>query len=247
MKVIFRLLTVIILVCVIIFCTGNVLPDISDSFNSKIEDQRIDRVIETSAENDSIFSHEAFNRLYAINSDLIGYLHFDSGIINEPIVKGSSNEVYLRMSFEHTYSSQGTVFMDSDASLDSQHFTIYGHNVYYDDNAKFSPLSRLADQNFYEQNKTFVIFTSDEQIRYEITNVMYLSDDEFLDYDYTKSDFDSKESFNSWIGFANAKNLIIPEKNIVFQDHFITLQTCKRWDEHTIILVLAKEIEFTQY
>ena len=246
MKAIFRVLTVFILLGVIALCASKAAPDLSDAVSSHIKKERIASIVKDSS-GDAPFTHEAYKKLYSINPNLVGYLLFDSGIVSEPIVQGSTNETYLRLSFDGVYSSQGTIFMDSDASINSQHFTIFGHNVYYDDSAMFSPISKLVEQREYENNKTFVIYTSDLIHRYVITNVMYLTDDDSLNYDYTRTSFHSEDEFESWIAFANSRNLILCDEAIGFRDRFVTLQTCKRWDEHTIILILAKEIGHVSY
>ena len=231
----------LLLVSIVGICVYNIAPDVQDSVQSKAENKRIEAIVNENTEEEQSFSHAAFDELYAVNSDLVAYLEFDSGIVSLPVVQGYNNDQYLRQSFEKVYSSQGVLFMDSEATLNSQHFTIFGHNVYYDDSAKFSPVSKLVSQDFYENNKTFTLYTAQGKRDYLITNVFYFTQDDFLDYNYTQPGFHSAEEFKSWISFGNSRNLIHSEHSIGFSDRFVTLQTCKRWDDQTIILVLAKE------
>ena len=237
----------LLLVSIVGICVYNIAPDVQDSVQSKAENKRIEAIVNENTEEDQSFSRTAFDELYAVNSDLVAYLEFDSGIVSLPVVQGFNNDQYLRQSFEKEYSSQGVLFMDSEATLNSQHFTIFGHNVYYDDSAKFSPVSKLVSQDFYNENKTFSLYTSEDKRDYEITNVFYFTQEDFLDYNYTQPAFRSKEEFRNWINYADSRNLIHSEQSITSNDRFVTLQTCKRWNEQTIILVLAKEIGRSYY
>ncbi|MBQ9328172.1 MAG: class B sortase [Solobacterium sp.] len=240
-------LLVTVLCAVIALCLYKTVPDVSDAVLAHKERRHITEVVETNSEPDEVFSKEAFNQLFAINPDLVGYLVFDSGIVSSPVVQGYSNESYLKTSFEREYSSQGTLFMDYNSTLNSQHYTIFGHNVYYDDSAMFSPVSRIVTQEEYEKNRYFSLYTYEGRIMYEITNVIYFTDDDFLDYDYTRTEFMSENDFEIWMDLNRNRNLIHAENSITYQDHFVTLQTCKKWDDHTIILVLAKELGRSSY
>ena len=166
-KLIFPLI-VCVLVGVIAFCAWQIAPDVKDNAQAKAERKRIVEIIENTTDQDKSFSHDSFRELYEINNDLIGYLEFDSGIVSSPIVKGYTNESYIRTSFEKEYSTQGTLFMDANSTLNSQHFTIFGHNVYYDDSAMFSPVSKLVFQDEFERNLTFSIYTSEDKREYEM-------------------------------------------------------------------------------
>ena len=247
MKKYFSHLLCSILIGMVCFSVYNIKQDIQDFVQSRAEKKRIETIVKQTTEKEQSFSHEAFSKLHDINSDLIAFLDFDSGIVSLPVVQGYNNDQYLRQSFEKEYSSQGVLFMDYEPTLNSQHFTIFGHNVYYDDTAMFSPVSKLTSQDFYEKNKTFTLYTAEEQRTYEITNVMYFTQEEFLDYNYTQPAFHSQYEFQNWISYANSKNLIRAEKSIQYSDRFVTLQTCKRWDEKTVILVLALETSCSSY
>lgn len=248
MKKLFYTIFIFLLLGVIAMCAWQVAPDVKDNAHAKAERERIAEVIEESTEENESFSHDAFMQLYEINHDLVAYLEFDSGIVSSPVVQGYTNDSYLRTSFEKKeYSTQGTLFMDSNATLNSQHFTIFGHNVYYDDKAMFSPVSKLVSQEEYEKNKTFSLYTSEEKREYEITNVIYFTQDDYLDYDYLQTEFSSPDAFRYWIDYANSRNLIHAEKRITYNDNFVTLQTCRRWNDNTIILVLAVETHRTSY
>ena len=183
-----------------------------------------------------------------INEDLIGYLSFDNGLISTPVVKGVDNDEYLRKSFEGKYSSQGVPFMNSTSELNDVNIILFGHNVYYDQNAMFSKLTTLKDQKTYDANKYFSFCTETEKRDYVITNVFYYTEEEMQEHDYLQTEFRDEGEFNSWISFANTRNLIDNGADFIqYGDNIMTLQTCKNWNDTTVILVLAKEVQRSGY
>lgn len=235
---------IVALIGVIIFCGYKVIPQLIDGQKANQEKEAISDIIK--AEDENRFSQKAYNALKEENSDFVGYLKFDSGILALPVVQAKDNDYYLRRSFYKEYNDQGIPFLDYNCSLNSQNIVIYGHNVYYDDNAMFSPLSFLTDQEKYEENKTFKFYL-DGQIRYyEIVNV-YIVDTNELNFDFQKTDFKDEDEFNQWYATVLQNNVIDSGKTLTFNDNFITFQTCKRFYESGRIIILAKETNRTSY
>lgn len=160
---------IIILIGVIAFCGYKIIPDIINGINSQKEIKAIANVI--SATDENRFSQKAFNALKEENEDFIGYLKFDSGILSLPVVQAENNNYYLRRSFYKEYNEEGVPFMDASCSLESQNMVIYGHNVYYNDSAMFSPLSFLTDQEKFEESQYFTFYLDGEKRKYAITDI----------------------------------------------------------------------------
>lgn len=195
------------------------------------------------------FNKETYDALYQVNSDMIGYIHFDNGIVSEPIVQCEDNEYYVRHSFSSTDSSQGAIFMDAHTSFFDTNPILYGHNVLYDANAKFSPLANLRKQSYYEENSTFTIYTKDIydeviSVKYAITDVFeFDTSEEKEDFSYVKFNFDDQMEFERWYYNVQINSLITsihgqPE----YGDKLLTLQTCKNLNDTTRIIILAKQI-----
>ena len=185
--------------------------------------------------------NSAFQSLKEANPDLRAILAFDSGLIRLPVVQSEEPEYYLRRDFYGNYSPEGTPFFDSNTRMDDTNMVIYGHHVYYDEAAQFSPLAKLTDQQFYEQNSRFTLVFEDETREYAITHVYILTLDEYQDYDYRQPGFTSEEEWTRWIALPDEKNLVLPAEELVYGDRFVTLQTCRAWQEDTRIIVLGKE------
>lgn len=240
----FQNVLIVILFGVIIFCGYKIIPNLIDSSNSKKEGKTITNVIASADENR--FSQKAFNALKEENVDLIGYLKFDSGILSLPVVQANDNNYYLRRSFYKKYNDQGVPFMDASCTTNSQNMVIYGHNVYYDDSAMFSPLSFLTNQEKFEESQYFTFYLDGEVRKYVITDV-YEIDINNSNYDFQKTDFSNQDEFDKWYQTTHERSVVSSKQTLTYNDNFITFQTCKRFYQDSRIIILAKEIERNNY
>ena len=230
MKRIKTLITVV-LMGLIIFSASKVYPDLASHSNSEKETEIIQRLIEDSSEEER-FSRKAWEMLHKENEDFMGYLMFDSGLIETPVVQGKDNDEYLRRSFEGKYDTQGVPFMDSMCSAYSENITIYGHNVYYDSNAKFSPLEKLTDEKTADDNRTVFFYLEDECREYEVIAVVYITSEEAEDMNYAQPSFVNMSQKSEWLKFMMEKSLIQAKAQPSPFDKFMTLQTCRKWNDN---------------
>lgn len=221
-------------------------PQVVSLFHSYKQEQILQEFHSSKIEEES-FTKEDWKKLSQVNADFVGYLEFDSGLLHQPIVLSKDNKEYLNQSFQKEYTTQGTVFMDKECTLDDQNITLYGHYVYYDSSVMFSPLETLLNQEMYEDNRFLTWYLEDEIRHYEMISIyhIYYSDlDHFLFY---QSQFSSPEEFHQWIQVAKDRNMISPKNRVKDYDNILTLQTCKRGDDQTHVLVLFKELERVPY
>lgn len=248
MKKIANIVIIVILLIIIVFCGIKVYPDAKTIVETKKQEKVIYNIIEETTEEEEEFSHETFNKLYEMNNDLKGYLMFDTGILSKPVVQSYDNDFYLRKGFTGSYHTSGTAFMDYACTLDSTNITIYGHNVYYDDSAMFSPISFLVEQDYYDENSEFSFYLDNEVRHYQITNVYYITMENPEHRDFARSEFESPETFAKWYEKADTLNLIKSKHgSINYGDKILTLQTCRRWDDDRNIIVVAKEVSRSEY
>ena len=222
-----------------------ILPDLASQQNSLKETEHIQQLIKTNS--DDSFSHQSWNALKKENADFIGYLKFESGLIETPVVQGRDNDEYLQKSFEGKYDTQGVPFMDAMASPYSTNITIYGHNVYYDSNAKFSPLERLTDNESAKVNQKVKFYLKDECREYEVAAVLYITSEEAEEMDYSQSAFVTARQKSEWMSFMMQKNLINGGEDLSPFDNFLTLQTCRKWNDNEHLLVICREVQRDSY
>ena len=105
------------------------------------------------------WSREEYAKNEAINSDYVFTLRFESGLIDLPVVQGTSNDSYLRVDWESgKYTEEGTTFLDFRNVIGEDHnLIVYGHYVYREldpsQTRMFTPLHQLADEDNYEKNR----------------------------------------------------------------------------------------------
>lgn len=239
---------IMVLSAILLFCLYQMMPGIQSKARTTKTQHHLSSVItENNAEEDQLFTREAWNALHEENPDFIGYLMFQSELIKEPVVLSYDNDVYLHKAFDGSYDGAGTVFLESRATIDSNNLTLYGHYVYYDSSSRFTPLEKLIDQKKYEGNQVVFLFLNEEFRTYLVSSILFITEEEAEYYDYSCPDMTDQE-YRDWIAYVNMKNLIDPIAGKVDEtDHLLTLQTCKKWDPSQRMLVICREVSRLPY
>lgn len=193
------------------------------------------------------FTHDAWNTLHAINPDMTAYIAFPDEFISEPIVCSTDGDYYLKHWIDGTNNTQGTIFTTNDGWKNNcMNTVLYGHNVYYDASAKFTPLTILTEQALYDQHSAFKIWTEDKAYTYHIYSV--------IEYDASLENFNllkqidmDQETFDKFKTEVDSKNMIVPSCDIQYGDKFVTLLTCKKYQKTARIVVTAKLISEEGY
>jgi len=196
------------------------------------------------AENEKVIklTGKTYVELKEINPHFMGWLSFDSGLINQPVVQASDNEYYLNRSFFGKRNSTGTAFIDYAQTLNMQNLTIYGHLVYRNENLMFSPLHKLVDQSNYDANRYFSLSTEDEVRNYQVAIVFYYDiEEDATSIPYYYGDF-SPELFEQYIFYAKEKQFYETGVQIGPEDKIITLQTCVKNEDNLRLIVVGKLI-----
>ena len=221
-----------------IFCESDGSADSLDSDGAEEANE---------AEDEGSVRHRVWQTFSEINPDFIGYLQFDSGIISQPIVQGKDNSFYLNHGYDRSENHMGAVFMDAADKLEDMNIVLYGHNVYADHTAMFSPLEDLTDHEKAIENQTLKIWYRDEVVSYRIVYAYFFDCDDYEIYDYQVRNFTSEEEFGRWIDYVKDKDLIGTGEEIAYGDRLLTLQTCRRFDEDVRLIILCKEYERKEY
>lgn len=203
--------------------------------------------------------NENHNKAY-VQDDYVGQIIFESGIIDEPVLQGETNETYLNRNFEtYKYEVCGPAFLDYACSKrGDQNTVIYGHTrstgVDPEHVMMFSPLHLLTEQSNYESNKLIYIAYEDSVDVYLIASVydvkieldedgtQYLAEGEPLYYlnKYSKEEF--KEYKQAIIQRQYYDTGITFDEN----DTLLTLQTCFEGMNDKFIVV-AKKLDTKEY
>ncbi len=173
-----------------------------------------------------------FDALKNVNEDVIGWIHFDDNGISYPVLQGSDNEEYLYTLADKTANRSGSIFMDASCSADfsDSHTIIYGHNM--KDLSMFGKLKKYrTDENYYEENRYFTIYTPKQTYRYEI----------FAWYEAAEDDSVYQVGFRADEEFGAFTDRIIERRYqdtgvaADREDKIITLSTCSSADRRFVV------------
>ena len=221
---------------------GQMTGEIEKEVRRIVDNQKV------ALESDSAeFFHQAWEDLKASNDDFVGYLIFDDGFIEQPVVQGSDNEYYLQHDFYQRWNLFGAIYMDCDNYLNSRNMTLYGHNVFYSEDEMFSPLLKLLDPEQYLRHNHFKLYYENDVAEYRIKAIYYYDINKDRDFDYRQQDF-SQEEFTDYINYVNERNLINSDLGSETEpDRILTIQTCKDLYGTVRVLFLCVEEDRTEY
>ena len=103
---------------------------------------------------------------------------------------------------------------------EDKNLVIYGH--YMKDGSMFKDLIKYKDEDFFKDNKDIYIDLDGQKERYEIFSVLLTKGDS----GYIDIDFDSPESFLSYIEEINNNSLFTRDIDFKGDEEIVTLSTC---------------------
>jgi len=160
--------------------------------------------------------------------DVKGWIFFENEDISYPIVQGSSDDTYLRNSYDGQITVAGSIFMEAQNASDfsDPHTIIYGHNMR--NNTMFGAFDNyLSQSNYYEFHKYFQIITTD--ISGNIIKNRYKI------FSYGKTQASSKvytvchkndDSLGEVIQYIQSGSARVTDIPVYQTDQVITLSTC---------------------
>ncbi|MDO4582440.1 MAG: class B sortase [Bacillota bacterium] len=175
-----------------------------------------------------------FDSLRAVNTDVVGWLYIEDTQINYPLLIGEDNDQYLHHTYDMTYNSSGSIFMDyrCSATLEGQNDVIYGHNM--KNGSMFGELGRYASQDYADAHPYFYIYTPDTVYVYQIFSAFVTTTSGKV-YTFAFADDEQQRQF---IELMKNASQIVSEFTPAVGDHIVTLSTCttRTVDERFVVL-----------
>lgn len=180
-----------------------------------------------------------FDALNAVNSEVIGWIRFDSPeIISYPIMQASDNDKYLTTTFEGTANSAGAIFADTKNSSDfsDDNTIIYGHNMKND--SMFGALNEYNDGAFYNEYPYFYIYTPDGKAsKYQVVAAEVI---DAVGTDRYTINFGSASSYQTYIYDMLKTSYYDTGTEITTSSKLVTLSTCTDSSTTRFILQAVK-------
>ena len=164
-----------------------------------------------------------FLELKKMNSDVVGWIVIEGTQVNYPIVQSKDNSYYLNHSFDKTWNSLGSIFMDYRSKNDFSDYNtfIYGHHT--KNGSMFGELYKYMDATFYKEHPYFYLYSPDGNFKVEIISA-YLDSAESDSY---IQEFSSIEDYEKYINLIIGKSKYKTNKEMdVEVDKIITLYSC---------------------
>ncbi len=164
-----------------------------------------------------------FARLQSVNEEVYAWIWMHDTVVNYPVVRsGTDNDAYLEVTYDGTYNSSGSIFMDyrNAADFSDVNTVLYGHNMR--SGKMFAVLKRFSNQAFYEKHREFYILTPEGNRRYEII-AAFQTDAQSDVYDRGLTDEAARAA---WLDNVLRSSYILTQPEAGAADSFVTLSTC---------------------
>ncbi len=168
-----------------------------------------------------------FDKLKEINEDVIAWIAFDNLDISYPVLYSGDNGYYLRRTFNGTNNTAGSIFMEAanEPDFSDYHTILYGHNM--KNGSMFGKLKKFKEQEFYEENQYFTVYTQDAAYRFRIFSVQTVSLEDEI---YTVG-FGPDEEFKRFALTLQENSLYDTGVEVSGEEKIVTLSTCTYSDE----------------
>lgn len=178
-----------------------------------------------------------WEKLHAINKDIVGWLQIPGTNVNYPVVQGASNNDYLRTTIRGDKAVEGSIFMDyeSSRSLDDLHTILYGHNI--KNGSMFHAIASYSDKDFFNQHRTAYYITPEKNVVLKAL-ATYVTDG--ADMSVRKFDFANEQEFTDYVKDRISKSAVVADDfDVANVKHLFELSTCSymREDGRTILLL----------
>lgn len=197
--------------------------------SEKRSDEEVAYVV---SDEEKAYLKERFDKLAAINSDVIGYIYAPGTPLDEPVVQTTDNEHYLQYMFEGGYDNYiGTVFMDkeNDKNYTDQLTWMFGHarGSMVSDTRAFATVNFYEDKAYFKENPYFVIETPEKKLYYEVAFFVVVPETTA----FYKTSFKDDDEFVEQLNAVKEEARVVNEDIVIDKnDQYLVLSTCREED-----------------
>ena len=192
-----------------------------------------------------------FADLYAMNSDLVGWIKIDGLDIDLPVVQTKDNDYYLKHNFSKEKSHYGTVFANFNNNIDTLDLNtvLFGHRM-HKDTQMFTNLREYAKpEGFLKapiiefntlyanyQWKVYAVFITNGSsdgdngyvFNYVFPNLLYVDRNQW------------EKTYGGYVNQINQRALYLTGVDIQPTDRILTLSTCTYEFDNARLVVVAR-------
>ena len=170
-----------------------------------------------------VYTPADFDKLAAINPDVIGWISLEGTVIDYPIVQGTDNEYYLEHLFTKEANHTGCVFLDvnNDPGFSDPSSILYAHHMR--NGSMFAEIANYRKEGFLEEHPYLVLQTRDAV--YKIEPFADILADAYGSY--TQTSFESDTEFLEFVEDIRANSTFRTDEVITAEDRVVILSTCR--------------------
>ena len=244
---------ILLIIAILLILLGGAIfgYHIYSNYTAQKNENEISSIVSTTAEakkteEKTVKNPIDFKSLQKKNSDIYAWIKVKGTKVDYPIVQSpKSDEMYLKHSaIDKSWVASGAIYteMVNTTSFEDRVTLIYGHNGYSD--TMFTTLHRFEQKSFFDEHKTFVIYTPKSKLTYKIVSAFKYDDRHIMN----SFDFQSDNIFTEFLEMiqnpASAnKNVRDMKRELTTDDRIVVLSTCitnQRSNRYLVCGVLEK-------
>ena len=171
-----------------------------------------------------------FDHLKSINTDIYAWLYIPNTNVDYPVVRGARDEddfFYLDHNATGEPDNNGAIYteMCNSKNMDDPVTVIYGHNMNLS-GAMLNQMLLFEDEDFFNENEYFEIYTPGHILRYRIISA-YVSDDRHIMNSFDFSNETTREEYFDFV--CDPRSLAVNSREGVkleSTDKIVQISTC---------------------
>lgn len=163
-----------------------------------------------------------FDALHAVNPDVVGWIRCEGTVIDYPVLRGATNDTYLRTLYDGTYSMAGSIFVETANAGDFSDYNtiVYGHNM--NDGSMFGSLASWQEQSFYDEHRWMWLLTPTQAYRIDLLGGYYT---DAFSATYTIFN-ESGQPLDDYLAACLAQSAFVAEAKPEAGARYVLLSTC---------------------
>lgn len=196
-------------------------------------------------------------KLLDMNKDVIGYIKIDGTPVDNVVLRGEDNFVYLDKKINGAENRAGELFLDWRCHFDdvdeeghlkygnSQNLVIYGHAM--KDESMFGSLIKYrTTDSYYSDHPVIYLNSNYSHYTYKIFSVFILDAEDKSEtrFDcWDKFNFQNEIDFYNFVNEAKRRNIRLNDVDVKYGDQLLTLSTCDTYlGDRGRLIIMARRV-----
>ncbi len=185
-----------------------------------------------------------YAKLYAANSDFVGYLSAEGIGLSLPVVQAEDDEIYLNKNFYGQTTKYGCPFVSylNNISTLDQNTVIFGHHM--NNKTIFGVLDAYKTVEGYKKAPVITFNTLYNDYKWKIVSAFItnsdLKDDDNYVFQYYFTNLRSQDNFAGFLDEISKRSLYDTGVDVNTSDKLLTLSTCSHEFDDARFVVVAR-------